>query len=81
MTIRYRRARRPFPTIQAWMDSRGYRQEDVAKLAGISQSHLCNILRKRRGCSLDVALRLSELTNVPLDAIVDRRLHLVKVGE
>ena len=71
MTRRYRRTRRAFPSVQAWMDFTGTTQEELAEIAGISQSHLCNVLRGNRSCSASVALRLSKITNVPVETIIE----------
>lgn len=68
------RSRRPYPSVQAWMHANGISQGEMAKLAGIQQPHMCNILRKRRTPSLKLALRLSSLTNVAIENIVDTGL-------
>lgn len=65
------RTRRAFPTVQAWMDATGTNQAELARLVGIDQSHLSNILRKSRRCSLPVALKLSQVTNVPIEIIAE----------
>lgn len=70
MPTRRHRTRRPYPTLQAWMDATGTNQAELAKLAGIQQPHMCNILRKSRRCSLFVALKLARITNVPIENIV-----------
>lgn len=65
----YRRAKRPYPTVQAWMDATGTSQLELAKLLNISQSHLCNIIRGNRRASLSLALAIAHLTNVPVESI------------
>lgn len=65
----YRRTKRPFPTVEAWQDATGTSQQELAKLLGMSQSHLCNIIRGNRKASLGLALRISKLTNVPVETI------------
>ena len=65
----HRRIRRPYPTIAAWMNATGTNQQDLAKLLGISQSHLCNIIRGNRRASLDLALLIARVTNVPVETI------------
>lgn len=67
--MRYRRTKRAFPTVQAWMNATGTTQQELAKLLNMSQSHLCNILRGNRKCSLALALRIAHLTNVPIETI------------
>jgi transcriptional regulator with XRE-family HTH domain len=66
---------RPYPTVYAWLDANGKTQDELALLAGISNTHLANVLRKTRSCSFEVALRLSRICNVPLESIAsDRQL-------
>lgn len=65
----YRRSKRAYPTIQAWMDATNTSQPELAKVLGISQSHLCNVLRGNRRASLHLTLRLAHLTNVPIESI------------
>lgn len=67
--MRYRRTRRPYPTVTAWMDATNTTQLELAKLLGISQSHLCNVIRGNRKASLDLALQIAKLTNVPIETI------------
>jgi transcriptional regulator with XRE-family HTH domain len=65
-----RKFQRPYPTVQAWMTATGTNQRQLAKLADISEPHISNILSKSRRCSLAVALKLSKITNVPIESIV-----------
>lgn len=67
----YRRTKRAFPTIQAWQDAHNVSQQDLAKSLGISQSHLCNIVRGNRRASAKLALELAKLTNVPIESIIE----------
>lgn len=67
----HRRTKRAYPTIEAWRNGTGTSQGDLAKLLGISQSHLCNIERGNRKASLDLALRIAKLTNVPIETIAE----------
>ena len=64
-----RRIKRPFSTVQDWMRATGTSQQELAKVLGISQSHLCNILRGNRKPSLDLAFSIARLTNVPVENI------------
>lgn len=64
-----RTIRRAYVSLRAWRDATGTKQEDLARMAGISQQHLANIELKTRSCSLEVAMRLSRITNVPIEAI------------
>lgn len=54
------------------MDATYTNQDELATLLGISQSHLSNILRKARSCSAELAIRLSRITGVPLEIILER---------
>lgn len=67
---RKRRARTPYPTVQAWMDATGTTQLMLAKQLGIRQPHLCNVLQKSRKPSLTLAMKLSRIANCPLEAVV-----------
>ena len=69
--MRYQRTKRAFPTVQAWQDATGTSQLELAKLLGISQSHLCNIVRGNRKASLRLALKIAHLTNVPVETIAE----------
>jgi DNA-binding XRE family transcriptional regulator len=66
-----RTLRRPYASIKAWRDATGTKQEALAKRIGISQQHLANIECGTRTCSLEVAKKLSKLTNVPIESIGD----------
>ena len=67
----YRRSKRAYPTVHAWMDATGTSQLELAKLLNISQSHLCNILRGNRRASLRLTLAIAHLTNVPIETIAN----------
>lgn len=61
--------RRPYATIQAFLDGTGTKQYELAAKVGIQKAHMSNVLRKKRNCSLALAKRLSKITNVPIEAI------------
>lgn len=63
--------RRPYPSIQAWLDHTGTQQQELAHAVGITTGHMSNILRKSRRCSLYLALKLSDITNVPIEIIAE----------
>jgi len=69
--MNYRRPKRAFSSVEAWQDATGTNQGALAKLCGISRSHLCNILGGKRRASLDVVLRLAKTTNVPIETIAE----------
>lgn len=66
-----KKPRRAYRTVQDWMVATGTNQARLAKLVGCSEPHLSNILSKSRRCSLDVALKLSRITNVPIETIAE----------
>lgn len=72
--------RRAYPSVQAWMEATGTNQTRLAKQIGISEPHLSNILSKSRRCSLQVALKISKLTNVPIESLVEWPSSYEKVG-
>jgi antitoxin component HigA of HigAB toxin-antitoxin module len=72
--------RRAYPTVQAWMEATGTNQAQLAKLIGISEPHLSNVLSKSRRCSLYVALKITKLTNVPIESLVEWPASYEKVG-
>lgn len=61
--------RRPFRSVEAWMNANGVNQRELAKCLGISESHLSNILGGHKRASLRLALRIAEFTNVPVETI------------
>jgi len=65
------KTRRPYATVQAWQDATGTNNVRLAKQLGITESHLSNVLRKSRRCSLALALKLSKITNVPIETIAE----------
>jgi transcriptional regulator with XRE-family HTH domain len=66
---RYVRPRKPYASIYHWLEGTGHTQKDLAEMAGLSQQHVANVLRKTRICSFAVALKLSRICNVPLESI------------
>jgi DNA-binding XRE family transcriptional regulator len=67
-----RRQKGPFTSLKAFFEQTGTRQADIAVDAGISITHMCNIVNGKRHPSLDLAVRLSQLTNVPVEAFSSR---------
>jgi antitoxin component HigA of HigAB toxin-antitoxin module len=63
------RNKRPYRTVQEWMAATGTNQCALARRVGCKQSHLSNVLSKSRRCSLYLALKLSQVTNVPIESI------------
>ena len=63
------RKQRPYRTIQEWMAATGTNQRALATRVGCKQSHLSNVLSKSRKCSLELAIKLMHVTNVPIENI------------
>lgn len=61
-----RRTKRPYKSLQDWMERTRTNQTQLAAMTGISQSHLSYILTGGKQCSLKLALLLSEVTGVPV---------------
>jgi DNA-binding XRE family transcriptional regulator len=70
----YRRPRRPFATLRVYFDQTGTKQADIAADVGISEAHMSNIISGRRKPSVDLACKISALTNVPVEAIAQVQL-------
>jgi plasmid maintenance system antidote protein VapI len=51
------------------MEATGTTQAQLAKRLGVGQPHISNVLRHTRKASFALALRLSRMTNVPIEAI------------
>jgi antitoxin component HigA of HigAB toxin-antitoxin module len=66
-----KRNRRPrvFRSLQDWMDFTGTNQTTLARRVGVKPAHMSNVLRKSRRCSLQIALKLHEVTGVPITTI------------
>jgi plasmid maintenance system antidote protein VapI len=62
--------RRPFATLQAWMEATGTTTGQLAQLTGIEATHMSKILTHSRRCSLEKALRLHEVTGVPVENLI-----------
>jgi transcriptional regulator with XRE-family HTH domain len=69
MQKRTRKHRSAHASLYAWLEATGHTQKELAEMAGISQQHMANVIRKTRICSFAVALKLSRICNVPLESI------------
>ena len=63
--------KRSYTSLQDWMERTGTPQVTLAALANVRQPHLSKILSRSRRCSIEVALRLSQVTGVPVEKLVD----------
>jgi transcriptional regulator with XRE-family HTH domain len=64
------KARKTYPTVQAWMEATNTTGERLAELTGIDRSHLSKLLTGSRRCSYEKAARLSDVTGVPVENLV-----------
>jgi hypothetical protein len=62
---------RQYRSLHEWLDRTGTPQYVLARMAGLSEPALSMLLRGSRRCSLLKALRLSEVTGVPVENLVD----------
>lgn len=67
-----KKPRPAYLTVKAYLEATGTTQEQLAAEIGITPAHLSNILSKSRNCSVPVLLKLSHITNVPVEAIAGR---------
>jgi len=71
------RTRRPFTSLQDYMERTGTNGDDLCRLMSESgypmgRGYVSNILKGSRGCSLRTALQMSRVTGVPVDAIAPK---------
>jgi plasmid maintenance system antidote protein VapI len=59
-----------YRSLHEWLDRTGTPQYVLARRAQILESSLSMLLRGSRRCSLRVALRLHEVTGVPVENLV-----------
>lgn len=63
------------------MAATGTNQRALARLVGCKQSHLSNVLSKSRRCSLQLALKLMRVTNVPIESIAEWPPEYEEIGK
>jgi plasmid maintenance system antidote protein VapI len=63
--------KRPDASLHDWLDRTGTQQQVLARRIGIADSTLSMLLHGTRRCSLPLAMRISELTGVPVEKLVD----------
>lgn len=51
--------------LRAWMASNGQSQADVARAAGIDQSHMSKILKRKTRPGLAASMAIQDLTGIP----------------
>lgn len=62
--------KRPYTSLHEWLDRTGTPQRVLAKRAGMTDSHLSMLLRGSRRCSLVKAIKLEDITGVPVRNLV-----------
>lgn len=63
--------KRPYDSLQDWLERTGTPVQTLARLAGMDRTHLSRVLTHSRRCSLDAALRLHRVTGVPVENLVE----------
>ncbi len=65
-----RKKKAPYRSLQDWMERTRTSTTKLAEMSGLTQSHLSYILTGGRRCSIEKALKLSEITGVPVQKLV-----------
>lgn len=60
-----------YTSLSDWLDRTGTQQQTLARLAHMPDSTISQLLRGSRRCSLQNALRLAEITGVPVENLVE----------
>jgi len=63
------KVRQAYASVQDWMAATGTNQRQLARIVGVSEPHMSNILSKSRRCSYYLAVKLSAVTNVPISTL------------
>jgi antitoxin component HigA of HigAB toxin-antitoxin module len=63
--------KRPYTSIQDWMERTGTSQVELSRMSGIRPYDLSRILSRSRRCSLARALVLHYVTGVPVEKLVE----------
>lgn len=68
--------RKTYRSLHEWLDRTGTPQYRLARMAGMSDAALSMLLRGSRRCSLVKAIRLFEITGVPVEKLVEwKKVH------
>lgn len=59
--------------VRGWMARTGRTQASLASELGVSTSFLSSVINGHKRCSLDLALRLSQLSALPVSLIAELR--------
>jgi predicted transcriptional regulator len=63
--------KREYVSLQDWLERTGTPIQTLAKLAKMDRTHLSRVLSHSRRCSLVAAMRLHEVTGVPVEKLVE----------
>lgn len=63
--------KRQYSSLHEWLDRTGTPQYVLAEKAGLTQGALSSLLRGSRRCSLMKAVKLEEITGVPVKNLVE----------
>jgi transcriptional regulator with XRE-family HTH domain len=75
------KSKRAYRSLHEYLDRTGTQQQVLARRARMPESLLSMILRGSRRCSLENALRLAELTGVPVERLTKwPRVHKVETS-
>jgi transcriptional regulator with XRE-family HTH domain len=66
------RAYRPIPALKKWMDAHDLRQGELGKMLGVTGAQVSRWLSGRRGVPASVAIKLSDLTGIPIEQLSNR---------
>jgi transcriptional regulator with XRE-family HTH domain len=61
-----------FPELRAWMERTGTRQLELARILGVSEPSITNYLSGETAWPTEVALRVSLLTEIPVERFATR---------
>lgn len=65
------KTRKKYRDLADWLDRTGTQQQTLARLAGVTDSVVSQLLRGSQRCSLVTALKLSDITGVPVEKLVE----------
>jgi transcriptional regulator with XRE-family HTH domain len=63
--------KRRYRTVRAYLEANGITQEQFARVLGISQAHLSEILSGRKRPSVAVALQIEAVTGVTVRQLIE----------
>jgi plasmid maintenance system antidote protein VapI len=64
----------PYTSLRAWLKGTGTTQRELAREANIPESTISDLLNCKEYCGMASAIRLHEITGVPVEKFVDWEL-------